>query len=706
VNRTREHAPGAPSLPDFEHLGSAVEIRLNALCERFERAWLNGERPEIEPVLRQEADATARLVLLRELIQLDVYYRYRAAETPQVEDYLPRFPEAGTVWLTQALRASLGAAVEALRSSAEAPTRLVPRPGEQAGTEDRPLFGPYQIVEELARGGMGIVFRAIDPRLNREVALKVLAPQYADSPEARQRFLREARAAAAFAHDHIVTVHEVNETSEGALYLVMPFLAGESLDRRLKRVGALPLREVLRLAGEMCAGLAAAHAHGLVHRDIKPSNIWLEERAEPLGACEGARAKLLDFGLARPSGASELTLPGTVSGTPSHMSPEQARGEELDPRSDLFSFGCVLYQMTTGQAAFKGANGDAVMRAIQEDQPPRPTSLRLDCPVPLDHLIMWLLAKDRAARPASAEIVCRTLRAITEPAEDGRAPQEPGACDLRLARLTPAATAETRSIQLRERRDALQRSVLTQASRTSLQLKRRRARMVWAFCGLVVVALSITSFFLLREMGSGQQSGFGQLEVLALDCEHFENVNGKGDRPRGLLGKQSFMTVRDDSVTVEGRLSRPAYAFLIAFCPDGSEQLLFPEKDDQQPPLSDRPRYPSVSQDVNYGLNEGEGLQVFAVVASSRPLPAYKVWRPQCQASPWNSVPSLPGVVWWHNGDRVVALIDPNVTGQRAKGQETHGKTHVVRLSQWLRQTPEVEAVGTFGFAVASKKRP
>ena len=205
-------------------------------------------------------------------------------------------------------------------------------------------LGAYEIVEVIGRGGMGIVLRGIDSRLNRVVAIKVLAPELASNPNARRRFYREGQAAAAVSHDHVVTIHAVDD-HERLPYLVMEFVAGESLEECIRRTGPLPVESVLRMGRQAALGLAAAHEVGLVHRDMKPANILLENGIQ--------RVRITDFGLARAIDDVSITQTGTVTGTPLYMSPEQAGGEKIDHRSDLFSLGSVLYTMCTGRPAFR-----------------------------------------------------------------------------------------------------------------------------------------------------------------------------------------------------------------------------------------------------------------------------------------------------------------------------------------------------------------
>src|SRR5579864_1089206 len=267
-------------------------------------------------------------------------------------------------------------------------------------------LGAYRILKVLGSGGMGLVFQAEDVNLERLVALKVVRPQHAEDPEARQRFLREARSAAAVKHDHIVTIYQVGQ-EKGIPFLAMELLEGESLESRVDRDGKLPVTEVLRIGREIAEGLAAAHERNLIHRDIKPANIWLEAGT--------GRVKILDFGLARPAdGNVGLTGTGTVLGSTQFMAPEQARGEALDHRCDLFSLGCVLYRMCTGKAAFSGTSVMAVLTALAVEEPKAVNDLAPELPNGVADLVKTLLAKKPDDRPASARAVVEAIQALEE----------------------------------------------------------------------------------------------------------------------------------------------------------------------------------------------------------------------------------------------------------------------------------------------------
>jgi hypothetical protein len=258
----------------------------------------------------------------------------------------------------------------------------------------------YEVLEEIGRGGMGVVLKAFDPSLHRVVAIKVLAPQLATSGVARKRFLREAKAAAAVTHDHIVTIHAVDEAN-GLPYLVMHFVAGMSLQDRIDKEGPLELAEILRIGMQTASGLAAAHGHGIVHRDIKPANILLEDGVQ--------RVKITDFGLARAMDDASLTQSGFVAGSPLYMAPEQARGEALDHRADLFSLGSVLYTMCTGRPPFRAANTLAVLRRVSEDLPRPIRETNPEVPDWLVAVVDKLMAKDPAERYQSAAEVMEVL---------------------------------------------------------------------------------------------------------------------------------------------------------------------------------------------------------------------------------------------------------------------------------------------------------
>jgi urea transport system substrate-binding protein len=268
----------------------------------------------------------------------------------------------------------------------------------------------YRVTRLIGAGGMGMVFEAEDTHLLRPVALKVMRPEIAASLSHRSRFLQEARAAAAIVSDHIVPVYQVGQDND-VPFMVMQLLRGEPLDARLSREPRLPVAEALVIAIQAATGLEAAHEKGLVHRDIKPGNLWLE--AEQAGG-EFRRVRILDLGLVRGlgGGKAQLTTAGVVVGTPHFMAPEQAAGQPVDARADLFSLGCVIFTMLSGELAFSGDSTMAVLMALASHTPPPLTAVNPAVPPELAALVTRLMAKSREDRPASAREVIEQLEAI------------------------------------------------------------------------------------------------------------------------------------------------------------------------------------------------------------------------------------------------------------------------------------------------------
>ena len=271
-------------------------------------------------------------------------------------------------------------------------------------------IGTYEVKGVVGRGGMAVVLKAVDPALNRTVAIKVLATHLAASGAARQRFVREARAAAAVMHENVVAVHSVDEAN-GLPYLVMEYVPGGSLQDRLDRQGPLPIPVVLRIGMQAAAGLAVAHSQGLVHRDIKPANILLDVGVE--------RARLTDFGLARAGADAQLTQSGVVTGTPHYMAPEQARAESVDHRSDLFSLGSTMYAMCAGYPPFRAESAVAILRRVSDDTPRSLRETNTNVPDWLEAIISRLHAKNANDRYQSAaevsELLSRCLAHLQQP---------------------------------------------------------------------------------------------------------------------------------------------------------------------------------------------------------------------------------------------------------------------------------------------------
>ncbi len=261
-------------------------------------------------------------------------------------------------------------------------------------------IGDYEVTGVIGSGGMGVVLKAHDRSLDRVVAVKVMAPQLATSGSARQRFAREAKAAAAVLHPNVIAIHGVSN-DQSLPYLIMPYVRGASLQKRIDTEGPLATIDILRIGLQVAAGLAAAHEQGLVHRDIKPANILLEHGIE--------RVAITDFGLARAVDDASMTRSGVIAGTPQYMSPEQARGEAIDTRSDLFSLGSLLYMMCTGHSPFRAETSYGVLYRITHDEPRAIRELNPNIPEWLEQIVMKLLSKSRENRFQSSQQIAEVL---------------------------------------------------------------------------------------------------------------------------------------------------------------------------------------------------------------------------------------------------------------------------------------------------------
>jgi WD40 repeat protein/serine/threonine protein kinase len=341
------------------------------------------------------ADADKRAAYLKQSCDGDVSLRR------QVEALLAAHEQSGEFLDVPALRQMAAGLAEDQRcpsdTSAESPAAKGEidlsflQPSSKPGSLGR--LGHYEIEEVIGRGGCGIVLKAFDETLHRAVAIKVMAPELAATSPARKRFLREARAAAAIRHENVVNIHAVEE--HPIPFLVMEYIAGQTLQQKLDQTGPLDVREVVQIGQQIASGLEAAHAMGLIHRDIKPGNILLERGKD--------RIKITDFGLARAADDASLTQSGTIAGTPLYMSPEQAQGQVIDQRSDLFSLGSVLYVMCSGRPPFRAATMLAVLKRVADDQPRPISDIVPEVPEWLVAIIAKLHAKKADDRFASAQ---------------------------------------------------------------------------------------------------------------------------------------------------------------------------------------------------------------------------------------------------------------------------------------------------------------
>lgn len=444
--------------------------QLDAACVRFEQALADDPDTRIEPFVADLEGSQQRLVV-RELMRQEIASRQARGQATTADEYAQRFPQ----WADE-LRRQAMADIDNARTASETVDQTSPASGDtkadhqtwpglpaaalrqdapatnmsaqeawrasvaDASFADLPadgVLGHYQLQSVIGRGGMGLVVRARDTNLARDVAIKILAPQISHDANVNERFLREAQAAAAIRHSHVVTIHAVESINQ-VPFLVMELVEGPTLEEHLRASGKLPADEVATLAYQIAQGLAAAHKLNLIHRDVKPANILLEkvyQHGNGLRASSTWHVKITDFGLARVADEIRLTSSGVIAGTPQYMSPEQANGQELDVRSDLFSLGCVMYAMCAGRPAFEAESAIAIVRQVADKPAPALHDFSPETPDWLVAVIEKLMSKSPGDRIQTATEVAEVLARHQHDSQNG---------------ITPSTSAAPRLIRQRQ----------------------------------------------------------------------------------------------------------------------------------------------------------------------------------------------------------------------------------------------------------------
>ena len=577
------------------------------LCDQFEEELQAGNAPKIGEWLERVPEVS-RGKVFRELLQIDLHYHGQTEESIPWDRYLRSYPQhLKTIKELQRRESSVESSEDETYSSNKKRKKgacsIERNPRYQVGQK----VAGFRLIKEIGSGGFGQVFAGEDLQLGRKVALKFPKAKLLEKPDAIKLFLQEARSLATVANDHVVPILQVGPDTEQP-FLVMPLLAGETLQSKLERDGILPLDEFLRVAKEICSGLAAIHAKGLVHRDLKPANIWLD--------ADTRRVKILDLGLAE--SVTELQK-GVRVGTPAYMSPEQVRGEALDFRSDIFSAGAVFYECLAAKRAFAGKCSDDVIEAILRNEAFPLLQVNPRTPSEIYTLIKKMLDKNRENRPTSILEILSLLKNYI----DTEFPKE--------------------------------------KSSFFLPTQSQGKRIVG---GCIVTLVAISLLFIAEISGTKKQSrrvGNAALDnplVGPIQIESFDvtpilvRSDGVGiDLPKMQENHRTELSTKH-AIAVSAILSRPGYGYIVLYQPDGSSQLLYPNKNDEVPTASVCLNYPSQGNKTAYRLEEGPGVWALAIIASDKPLPRYRDWLVEHGAAPWtkSSDPSQLTSVVVRNG--------------------------------------------------------
>ena len=635
-----------PNLPADDSLPPDDLARVIASCDRFEADWNAGRPRRIEDELAS-ADEPIPARLFRELLALEIELTRRDGRSADLDAYLARFPDRA----------------DTVREVFAGETVTAPYP-ETAGSvmSEEPASSPegYELLRKLGEGGQATTYLARDRALQRLVVLK----RYhgVASSGRREAVLNEGRALARIRSPFVAPCYGV-ETRGDEIDLVVEYVPGRPLTE-LTADERADIRRCARLVEQVAGGLAEVHACGLLHRDIKPQNIILGDDGVP---------RLVDFGLAVPVASEALQ---EVSGSPRYMAPEQARGqgERVDARTDVYGLGAVLYYLLTGQPPHDGKTLIEILEQARDAPivPPRRINPRV--PRALERVCLKAMAADPQSRFQSADALRRALRRylLTR-----RVAPVLGAAAVLLALLVPAWAFWPGS-----------------------------ARPLPDGPGRAIAGRETT-----EPRSEPKQPPQADLRVTRFEIPHFPKLDAKHFDPRrvGTLGRNSFAAREDDEVTVRAELSEPAYAYLIAFRPDGTDELCDPDDEDTPPPRKQQPLYPPPAKsDERYRLSEGAGLHAFALVVSREPLPSYREWKQRIGPMAWAArLPCEPGVVWRDDGQGLQPLLADDTAGTRGKGVKARGSGEpAAKLASWLRGLPGVDAVTLEAFPVEPASGP
>jgi serine/threonine protein kinase len=561
------------------------------LCDQFEEELQAGNAPKIGEWIDRVPEVS-RGKVFRELLQIDLHYHGQTEESIPWDRYLRSYPQhLKTIKELQRRENSVESSEDETYSSNKKRKKgacsIERNPRYQVGQK----VAGFRLIKEIGSGGFGQVFAGEDLQLGRKVALKFPKAKLLEKPDAIKLFLQEARSLATVANDHVVPILQVGNEAEQPFF-VMPLLAGETLQSKLERDGILPLDEFLRVAKEICSGLAAIHAKGLVHRDLKPANIWLD--------ADTRRVRILDLGLA--DSVTELQN-GVRVGTPAYMSPEQVEGEAIDFRSDIFSAGAVFYECLAAKRAFAGKCSDDVIEAIRRKEPfplekANPATLR-----EISVIITKMLDKNRAKRQNSVEEIHDAL-----------------------GNLASHAFAEPKA---------------------GSYLPNRTPRL--PTISVCLLALMVTGLLLFpsnsgdkspkKETGPDERVGNSLNDSIRIESLDVTPIlvrsDGVGiDLPNLSENFRGPLTT-NHAIVVSAELSRPGYGYIVLYRSDGSQKLLYPYEENERPHKEINFRYPSAGNETVYQLNEGPGVWAIAIIATDTPLPSYREWTSSHKPAPW-----------------------------------------------------------------------